>query len=236
MTRLLLASASPARRATLAAAGIDALVAVSGVDEDLVLAQAAERFGALEPADAVLVLAHAKAQWVVEHRPALDAGDAPADGDDAGLGEVSDVVVLGCDSMLELDGEIWGKPADAAEATARWQSMRGRSAVLHTGHWLIDDRDPDAGGTRGTLGATSSTVVHFADLTDAEIDAYVATGEPLAVAGAFTVDGLGGAFVTKIEGDHHGVVGVSLPLLRELLGELGVTMPDLWRPTATPAR
>jgi len=233
VTRLLLASASPARRATLAAAGIDALVAVSGVDEDLVLAQAAERFGALEPADAVLVLAHAKAQWVVEHRPALDAGDAPADGDQDG--EVSDVVVLGCDSMLELDGEIWGKPADAAEATARWQSMRGRSAVLHTGHWLIDDRDPDAGGTRGTLGATSSTVVHFADLTDAEIDAYVATGEPLAVAGAFTVDGLGGAFVTKIEGDHHGVVGVSLPLLRELLGELGVTMPDLWRPTATPA-
>ncbi|MGV8965943.1 MAG: Maf family protein [Cellulomonas sp.] len=228
MTRLLLASASPARRSTLTAAGIDPIVAVSGVDEDAVLAEAAERFGALDPADAVLVLAHAKAQWVVEHRPALDTDGLPADDDDRDAG---DVIVLGCDSMLELDGEIWGKPSDAAEATTRWQAMRGRSAVLHTGHWLIDDRDPAAGGTGGTLGASSSTVVHFADLTDAEIDAYVATGEPLAVAGAFTVDGLGGAFVTKIEGDHHGVVGVSLPLLRELLGELGVTMPDLWRST-----
>ena len=227
MTRLLLASASPARRSTLIAAGIDPLVAVSGVDEDAVLAEAAERFDALEPADAVLVLAHAKAQWVVEHRPSLETDELLADDDR----DAPDVVVLGCDSMLELDGEIRGKPVDAADATARWRAMRGRSAVLHTGHWLIDDRDPAAGGTGGTLGATSSTVVHFADLSDAEVDAYVATGEPLAVAGAFTVDGLGGAFVTKIEGDHHGVVGVSLPLLRELLGELGVTMPDLWRPT-----
>ncbi len=231
MTRLLLASASPARRSTLTAAGIDPLVAVSGVDEDAVLAEAAERFGALDPADAVLVLAHAKAQWVVEHRPALGTDELADDVRDDDDRDAADVVVLGCDSMLELDGEIWGKPADAATATARWRAMRGRSAVLHTGHWLIDDRDPAAGGTGGTLGATSSTVVHFAELSDAEIDAYVATGEPLAVAGAFTVDGLGGAFVTKIEGDHHGVVGVSLPLLRELLGELGVTMPDPWRPT-----
>jgi septum formation protein len=106
--------------------------------------------------------------------------------------------------------------------------MRGRSGTLHTGHWLVDERDPEAGGTGGTLGATSSTVVHFADLSDAEIDAYVATGEPLAVAGAFTVDGRGGAFVTGVEGDHHGVVGVSLPLVRELLGEVGLTVPDLW--------
>jgi len=225
VTRLLLASASPARRSTLAAAGIDALVAVSGVDEEAVLAEAAVRFGVLEAADAVLVLANAKAQWVVEHRPAL-AGQTPADDD---IESAGDLVVVGCDSMLELDGEIWGKPADAAEATERWRSMRGRSAVLHTGHWLIDDRDPGSGGTGGTLGATSSTVVHFADLSDAEIDAYVATGEPLAVAGAFTVDGLGGPFVTGVEGDYHGVVGLSLPLLRELLGELGVRIPDLWR-------
>jgi septum formation protein len=130
--------------------------------------------------------------------------------------------------MLEIDGAIHGKPADAADATARWRAMRGRSGVLHTGHWLIDERDPADGGTGGTLGATSSTVVHFADLSDAEIDAYVATGEPLAVAGAFTVDGLGGAFVTGLEGDYHGVVGVSLPLLRELLGQVGLTVPDLW--------
>lgn len=218
MTRLLLASASPARRSTLAAAGIDALVAPSGVDEDAVLAAAAERFGALDPADAVLVLAQAKAQRAAEDRAIHDDDE-------------DDVLVLGCDSMLELDGEILGRPLDATDATARWRAMRGRSAVLHTGHWLIDDRDPAAGGTGGTLGATSSTVVHFADLTDAEIEAYVATGEPLAVAGAFTIDGLGGAFVTGVEGDPHGVVGISLPLLRELLSEVGVTIPDLWRPT-----
>ena len=213
MTRLLLASASPARRATLAAAGIDALVLASGVDESAVLAAAAVRFGSLEPADAVLVLAQAKAQWVVDEGAADD-----------------DVVVLGCDSMLELDGEIFGKPTGAADAVARWRAMRGRSGILHTGHWLIDERDADQGGTGGTLGATSSTVVHFADLSDAEIEAYVATGEPLAVAGAFTVDGLGGPFVTGIEGDHHGVVGLSLPLLRELLSELGVSVTALWRP------
>ena len=215
MIRLLLASASPARRATLSAVGIEPLVRVSGVDEDAVLAAARERFGSLEPADAVLVLAQAKAQAVTE---GLD--DDPDAGDE--------FLVLGCDSMLEMDGEIHGKPVDAAQATERWRAMRGRSGVLHTGHWLVDERDAAGGGTGGTLGATSSTVVHFADLTDAEIDAYVATGEPLAVAGAFTVDGRGGAFVTGIEGDHHGVVGVSLPLLRELLGEIGLTVPDLW--------
>ncbi|QTE28783.1 Maf family protein [Pengzhenrongella sicca] len=214
MTRLLLASASPARRATLAAAGIDALVVSSEVDEEAVLAAARARFGTLEPADAVLVLAQAKAQWVVEDQ-------VESDGDD--------LLYLGCDSMLELDGEIFGKPADAAQATARWRTMRGATGVLHTGHWLIDDRDPAAGGTGGTLGATSSTIVHFADLSDAEIDAYVATGEPLAVAGAFTIDGLGGAFVTGIEGDHHGVVGISLPLLRGLLADVGVAISDLWR-------
>ena len=124
--------------------------------------------------------------------------------------------------MLDLDGEALGKPDDAADAVRRWQSMRGRSGVLHTGHCLRDT----AAGTRAS--ATASTVVHFADVTDAEITAYVATGEPLHVAGAFTVDGLGGAFVTGIEGDHHNVVGLSLPLLRDLLAELGHDWTDLW--------
>jgi septum formation protein len=222
VTRLLLASASPARRATLTSAGITPLVLVSGVDEDAVLAAARQRFGELEPADAVLVLAQAKAEAVAH---ALRTGEDDLDDDHV---DDDDLLVLGCDSMLELDGEIYGKPTDAADATARWQAMRGRSGVLHTGHWLIDERDPSVGGTGGTLGATSSTVVHFADLSDAEIDAYVATGEPLAVAGSFTVDGLGGAFVTGMDGDYHGVVGVSLPLLRELLAQVGVTVPDLW--------
>ena len=130
--------------------------------------------------------------------------------------------MLGCDSVLELDGEALGKPADAAEATARWRAMRGRSGVLHTGHAL---RDTASGHVAS---ATASTTVHFADVTDAEIAAYVATGEPLHVAGAFTVDGLGGAFVTGIEGDHHNVVGLSLPLVRELVAELGRSWVDLW--------
>lgn len=216
MTSLLLASASPARRSTLLAAGIDPLVHVSGVDEDAALAAATARFGTPEPADAVLVLAHSKAQAVAERLD--DLPDLP-----------EDLLVLGCDSLLELDGAVFGKPADAQDATDRWKRMRGRSGVLHTGHWLIDARPTDEDGTGATLGATSSTTVHFANLSDDEIAAYVATGEPLAVAGAFTVDGLGGPFVTRIEGDHHGVVGLSLPVLRDLLAEVGLTVADLWR-------
>lgn len=212
VTSVLLASASPARLETLRRVGIDPEVRVSGVDEDEALAAAATRLGPLAPADAVLVLAQAKAQAVVEHVPP------------------GDVVVLGCDSLLELDGRAWGKPDDAAEAVARWHRMRGRSGALHTGHWLVDARPTDLGGTGATIGATSSTTVRFADVSDGEIQAYVATGEPLAVAGAFTVDGLGGAFVDGIEGDHHGVVGLSLPVLRGLLGQIGLTVPELWRP------
>ncbi|HUX72046.1 MAG TPA: nucleoside triphosphate pyrophosphatase [Cellulomonadaceae bacterium] len=233
MTRLLLASASPARRATLVSAGIDPLVAVSGVDEDAVLAAASARFGSLDPADAVLVLAQAKVEATAR---GLSDGSLGATGSAAPLDEdlpdaddeCTGAILLGCDSMLEMDGAILGKPQDAADAVARWQAMRGRTGILHTGHWLIDDRSVEAGGTRGTLGATSSTTVHFADVSDAEIHAYVRTGEPLTVAGAFTIDGLGGAFITGIEGDHHGVVGLSLPLLRELLGEIGVAITDLW--------
>ncbi len=200
--KLVLASASPARLTTLRAAGIEPAVQVSDVDEDAVLDALPEGTPA---ADQVLQLARAKALDV--------AGRATGD------------LVLGCDSMLELAGQVHGKPADAAEAAQRWRRMRGRSGVLHTGHWLIDQRTT---GTGGQTGATSSTTVHFADLSDAEIDAYVATGEPLVVAGAFTIDGRGGPFVAGIEGDHHGVVGLSLPLLRTLLAELGVTIPDLW--------
>lgn len=221
MTRLLLASASPARRATLVAAGLAPLVAVSAVDEDAVLAAARERFGDLEPADAVLVLAQAKAEDVARRLDTLDV---------EGWEDDEDVVVLGCDSMLELDGEILGKPADPDDAVARWRAMRGRTGVLHTGHWLVDERDPADGGTRATLGATASTTVHFADLSDDEVDAYVATREPLTVAGAFTIDGRGGPFVESIEGDHHNVVGVSLPLLRHLLADVDLTIPALWRP------
>jgi septum formation protein len=220
---LLLASASPARRALLSAAGIDALISVSGVDEAAVLAQAAERLGPLEPEDCVLLLAQAKAEAIAA---ALDEGDPALVPADTPYG---DVLVLGCDSMLELDGAVVGKPVDAEDARRRWRSMRGRTGVLHTGHWLVDARDDTRGGGGGTLGATSSTRVHFADVTDAEIDAYVASGEPLAVAGAFTIDGLGGPFIDGIDGDPHTVVGLSLPALRELLGAVGVGITELWR-------
>jgi septum formation protein len=205
MTRLLLASASSARLRTLQAAGVEPVVRQSGVDEDAVLAQAAALDGPVEPADAALVLARAKAEAVAA--------------------DVVDIVVLGCDSVFELDGQAHGKPADPAAAVERWRAMRGRSGLLHTGHWLVDTR-PDWRGE--ALGALASTTVHFADVGDDEIAAYVATGEPLQVAGAFTIDGLGGPFISGIEGDHHNVVGLSLPLLRTMLVTLGVTWTDLW--------
>lgn len=225
MLRLVLASRSPARLTTLRSAGVDPVVRVSDVDEDAVLRDAAERYGDLAPVDAVLVLARAKAEEVARvldaEAGADDAVDgAAADGADADL-------LVACDSMLELDGDILGKPRDADDARERWRAMRGRAGVLHTGHWLVDLRHHDDGGTGATLGATASTTVHFADLTDAEIDAYVATGEPLHVAGAFTVDGIGGPYVERIEGDHHNVVGISLPLVREMLDEVGVAWHEL---------
>jgi len=129
-------------------------------------------------------------------------------------------LVLGCDSVLAMDHEILGKPVDADEAVRRWRAMRGRAGVLHTGHCLI--------GSAETAEAVASTTVHFAEISDAEIDAYVATGEPLRVAGAFTIDGLGGPFVERIDGDPGTVIGLSLPLLRHLLHELGLRITDLW--------
>jgi septum formation protein len=192
--RLVLASASPARLATLRSAGLDPEVLVSGVDESDVTGT---------PQEVALELAVRKAEAVA----------ARVDGA---------ALVVGCDSVLGLDGEALGKPRDAADARDRWQRMRGRDGVLHTGHCVIDTRT----GVRVARGA--ATLVRFADVSDAEIDAYVATGEPLAVAGAFTVDGLGGAFVDGLDGDPHNVVGISLPLLRRMLGELGVAWPELW--------
>jgi septum formation protein len=232
--RLVLASQSPARLETLKSAGVIPEVVVSGVDEDKVLADATGRFGQLDPADAVLVLAQAKAEEVaarLEETQVDAAVDSPLVEAVGSLVEPveapADVIVVGCDSMLEIDGTIVGKPADAETARERWRSMRGGKGVLHTGHWVVDLRDDASGGTGGTIGSTSSTTVWFANIDDDEIDAYIATDEPLHVAGAFTIDGLGGPYVERIEGDHHGVVGISLPLLRELLGELGVPWREI---------
>jgi septum formation protein len=201
VSRLVLASASPARLATLQAAGVHPVVRVSGVDESVVTET--------DPAVFVSRLAELKAHAVVD-RIAAEGEEPPG------------AWVLGCDSVLAFDGRILGRPADASHAVQRWQRMRGRSGVLHTGHCLVD-----IGRGTEVLRAVATTV-HFAQITDAEIEAYVGTGEPLDVAGAFTVDGLGGAFVTRIEGDHHNVVGLSLPTLREMLAELDVAWTSLW--------
>ena len=200
MIHVVLASASPARLATLRAAGLDPVVHVSGVDESGVTAPS--------PAELTVELARLKGESVWAERTAS-----------------ADVVLVACDSVLDLDGEAFGKPDTEDEARRRWRTMRGRSGVLVTGHHVIVSRASTvARATRAV-----STVVHFADVSDDEIDAYVATGEPSQVAGAFTIDGLGAAFVTSIEGDPHNVVGISVPVLREMLASLGVSWTGLWQ-------
>jgi septum formation protein len=192
--RFVLASASPARLETLRRAGVEPEVIVSGVDEDAIVADS--------PAELVQLLAAAKARAVRE--------------------VTGEALILGCDSLLEFDGEALGKPGTPEVAVARWRRLRGRTGVLHTGHELL--------APTFTASATVSTVVHFADVTDDEIESYCATGEPTAVAGAFTIDGLGGWFVDGIEGDHHNVVGLSLPALRRMLRAHGLALADLGYP------
>jgi nucleoside triphosphate pyrophosphatase len=178
----------------LRAAGLDPQVVVSGVDEDA--------FEAPTTRELVGLLAGAKARAVA-----------------TGL---NDGVVIGCDSMLDLDGHAYGKPAGAEEAIARWRHMAGKTGTLFTGHCVID------ASNGGSAWGVAATTVRFGTLTEAEIAAYVATGEPLAMAGAFTIEGLGGWFVESIDGDHNNVIGISLPLLRRLLANFGLTIPALW--------
>ncbi|WP_433713704.1 Maf family protein [Nocardia sp. CA-084685] len=207
MTRLVLASASPARRAVLRSAGIEPAVQISDVDEDAVAA-------ALPPGTApevvVVELARAKARSVAATIPDLGA----------------DCVVVGCDSMLLVDGELQGKPHTPEVARARWAEMAGRSADLITGHCVLRMRD---GEIVAEAVDCSRTTVHFAKPEREELDAYIATGEPLQVAGAFTLDGMGGWFVDRIDGDPSSVIGIGLPLLRRLLGDVGIGIAQLWR-------
>lgn len=207
MTKLVLASTSPARLRLLRDGGIDPVTISPEVDEDLLTEQALANGEISSTAEMVLLLARAKAEAVLNHPDAHGA------------------LVIGCDSSLDLDGEALGKPHDPEVAIERWKSMRGRSGRLYTGHWLIDNRDP---ANPKAQGQATNTTVHFANLSDSEILAYVGTGEPLKVAGAFTIDGLGGAFIRAIEGDSHTVVGLSLSTLRELCIKLGVDYPSLW--------
>jgi septum formation protein len=192
--RLILASASPARLRTLQAAGLQPEVIVSGVDEDGV--------EAANTAELALKLAQLKAVAVAADQPRA--------------------LVIGCDSILDFEGEVLGKPTDAAEATERWLRMRGKSGVLHTGHCVIDTH------REVWLGRSAATQVRFAPISDEEIEAYVASGEPLGVAGAFTIDGLGSAYVSGISGDPHNVVGISVPLLRLMFDELGFVWHEFW--------
>jgi septum formation protein len=193
-----LASGSTGRLGLLTRAGIDPEVVVSGVDETTE--------AGLDTSSVVAILAERKAEVVASQRP--------------------DALVLGCDSLLDLDGISFGKPETAQEAVGRWRTLSGREGTLLTGHCLIAP-----GGTR-RVRAVGSTIVRFGTPTDAEVSAYVASGEPGRVAGAFTIDGLGAPFIDGIDGDPGNVVGLSLPLLRRMLAEAGVSITDLWR---TPA-
>ncbi|MFM7266841.1 MAG: nucleoside triphosphate pyrophosphatase [Cyanobium sp.] len=185
---LVLASASPARRRLLEQAAIPHRVAVSGVDEEAIVHP--------QPEELVRRLARAKAAAVAVHQPQHS--------------------VLGCDSLLLFEGEVFGKPADAEQAVARWRRMAGGSASLLTGHCLIDPAAAD--GAEERL-ATVVTRLWFAAMEEAEIQAYVASGEPLQCAGGFALEGQGGALVERIDGCFSNVIGLSLPLLRRWLAE-----------------
>ena len=208
MTRLVLASSSPARLALLRSAGIEPEIVLPETDEPALAAKAKLENPNLGAGDLVGLLAKAKAESVLHDLSTQGA------------------LILGGDSALEFQGEILGKPHEPEVAIQRWNKLSGESGVLHSGHYLIDNRDP--ANPKGSL-AVSSTKVFFSKLSEQEILDYVATGEPLKVAGAFTIDGLGGAFIDRIEGDSHTVVGLSLKVLRELAAGFGVHYPSFWR-------
>ena len=225
--RLYLASTSPARLATLRAAGIEPVVLPSHVDEEAAVRAAEQLNGPLPAADMVQLLARAKAEAAVA--VASGAGAGAASDKKAALNGL----VLGGDSAFELDGIIYGKPHTPEVARERWLAQRGRTGLLHSGHWLLEVRDGRV--VRGVGAASVASVTFADDITDAEIDAYIATGEPLAVAGAFTIDSLGAAFITGIVGDPHTVVGLSVSVLRRHVRELGADWTDLWNRGAASA-
>jgi septum formation protein len=193
--------------AVLRGAGIDPLVVVSGVDEDAVAASLGPH---ADPVNVVRSLAQAKAEDVAARlEPAV----------------ATDCVVIGCDSMLYIDGQLAGKPPSVDEARRRWQSMAGRTGQLHTGHSLIWLQDNEI---RHQAAETAVTTVRFGTPTADDLEAYLATGEPLRVAGGFTLDGLGGWFIDGVDGDPSSVIGISLPLVRCLLAGAGLSVAALW--------
>ncbi len=209
--QFILASASPARLATLTSAGITPVVHVSHVDEESIEAS----MTSATPAQIAQALAQAKCEKVFDELAQTNQL-AP------------NTIVVGCDSVFELDGKPYGKPANAEVAKERWKLMSNNTGTLHTGHYLTYT---DESRTTTTAQATASTDVHLGEITEKEMDAYLQTGEPFAVAGGFTLDGFGGAFVQGVTGDPSNVVGISLPTLRTLLMQLGITWTDLWDQT-----
>ena len=205
--RFVLASRSPARLATLRAAGVEPEVIVSDVDEEAIEADLPHA----TPAELAQVLARAKADAVAQSLEGL-------------------AIVVGCDSVFELDGRPYGKPGTEDVARERWKHMFGKTGILHTGHCVINT------ATHERVEATASTSVTMGSMTEAEMADYLATGEPLAVAGGFTIDGLGGPFIDSIHGDPSTVIGISLPTLRRLLADLGVGWTTLWNASANPER
>ncbi len=208
MTRVVLASASPGRLRVLRGAGIDPLVIVSGVDEDAVVAALPAGAG---PADVTTALAIAKAEAVAA---TLDSAVS------------ADCVVIGCDSMLYRDGRLWGKPATEAAVLDAWRAMAGTSGQLYTGHCVIRLCDSRI---EARAAHHSVTTVRFGRPSEADLEAYAHSGEPTAVAGGFTLDGLGGWFVDGVDGDPSAVIGIGLPLVGELFGRVGLTLAGLWR-------
>ena len=203
--QLYLASTSPARRQTLTQVGLNPLILDHNVDEEA-LVEEATADGPVPPGEIVQLLARAKAE---------DALHADVTG-----------LVIGGDSVFAVDGEVFGKPHTVENAKARWLRQRGKTGVLHSGHWIADVHN---GVIRAGVGGPAEASVTFRDdITDEEIDAYIATGEPLKVAGAFTIDARGAAFIEKIEGDPYTVVGMSVSKLRELIRQLGYSFTDLW--------
>jgi septum formation protein len=208
--RLYLASTSPARLQTLRSAGVEPISIAPDVDEEAVVTAAEAASGPLEVREMVQLLARAKAEAIVGRRHD---------------GEPIDGLILGGDSAFLTGGVIHGKPHRPEVAKQRWLAQNGGHGDLWSGHWLIDHR---GGRVHGAVGRADVATVRFAALDEPEIDAYVATGEPLLVAGAFTIDSLGGPFVRRVEGDPSTVVGLSLSTLRDLVRELGVDWPSLW--------
>ncbi len=213
MTRMVLGSASAGRLRVLRQAGVEPLVVVSGVDEDSVVAALGPN---ASPGDVVRGLAEAKADQVVT---VLDTAVA------------ADCVVIGCDSLLYIDGRLVGKPASVDAARRQWRSMGGRSGQLHSGHCLVRQT---GGETTHRVSESAMTTVYFTEPTNTDLQAYLDSGEPLAVAGSFTLDRLGGWFVDRIEGDPSNVIGLSLPLTASLLHRVGLSVAELW--LANPVR